>query len=41
VEINNELIAKLLSFGEDLVVLYPQPLVDRIKEKVDAMSKQY
>ncbi|XOV94597.1 MAG: helix-turn-helix transcriptional regulator [Bacteroidota bacterium] len=39
--INKELIAKLLSYGEDLVVLEPDLLVDQMKEKVEKLGELY
>ena len=39
--INRELIAKFLSYGEDLVVLTPDALVDKMKRKVKTMIENY
>ena len=41
VDVNIELIAKLMSYGEDLVVLEPEWLVQRIKRKVQELNKLY
>lgn len=41
VHINPELIARLLSFGEDLWVLSPLELVEKIREKVKSMVGNY
>jgi len=39
--VNNELVQKLLSFGDDIEVLQPQHLRQRMTEKVESMSKKY
>jgi len=41
VEINNELISKFMSFAEDVVVLAPESLVKRIKEKLQLLERAY
>lgn len=40
-QINYELTAKLFAFGEDVKVLAPQELKDRIKAKAEALLKNY
>lgn len=41
IKVNNELIAKLLSFGSELEVLHPQHLRQQIAEMVQQMHNQY
>lgn len=41
VHINFELIARILSYGPDVVVVEPVSLVERIKEKVEGMKNLY
>ncbi len=40
-QINNELISLILSYGEDIVVLEPESLKNIIKTKIENMSKNY
>ena len=41
VKVNNEFIAKLLSFGSDLAVIHPEHLRQRVAETVEQMHNQY
>lgn len=41
IKINNELIAKLLSFGSDLEVIHPEHLRQQVAETIQQMHNQY